>query len=224
MSRAPTMPPNRRSAGISAVRTADAIGSAPYQMRSTQARLSMRVLLRRFEKHPHAFGFFRSRGVARVVRADVHGITVRERHARERTRNHELIPALQAPRRRRGDNRRDNRRAGTLRDDERPRRERSRWTSRTIRRDREVVALLENASQSEQRASGTARRRSADSLESEPHRDSRNDLSIAMLADQHRNAFIAMLVQQRQHLSVPQRKDDGFSRFTLSAKCLRVRH
>src|SRR5262245_19311433 len=123
MSRAPTMPPNRRSAGISAVRTADAIGSAPYQMRSTQARLSMRMLLRRLEKHPHAFGFFRSRGVARVVRGNVHGIAVCERHTRERTRNHESIPTLETPRRRRGDDGRYDWRAGALRDDERSWRE-----------------------------------------------------------------------------------------------------
>src|SRR5262245_51968114 len=224
MSRAPTIPPNTRSAGISAVRTADAMESEPNQRRSTKARLSIRVLLRRLEQQTHSLGFFRRGCIPRLVRSDVDRIAVRERHTCEGTRNHESIPALETPCRRRGDDRGDNRCAGALRNDERPRSERSVRTARTVGRDREIVAVVENTSQSEQRTHGAARCRPTDSLEPEPHRDSCNDLSVAMLADQYRNAFITMLVQQRQHLSVPQHEDDRLPRFALSAKCFRVRH
>src|SRR4051812_6094452 len=39
--------------------------------------------------------------------------------------------------------------------------------------------------------------------------DARDDLTVAMLADEDRHAFIAMLIEQRQHLAVPQRENDG---------------
>src|SRR4051812_35852944 len=38
--------------------------------------------------------------------------------------------------------------------------------------------------------------------------DARDDLTVAMLADEDSHAFVAMLIQQRQHLAVPQREDD----------------
>ena len=68
------------------------------------------------------------------------------------------------------------------------------------------------ARETEQRARRAARRRAAHGAIAEARRDPRDDLAVGVLADQHRDALVAMMIQQREQLPVPEREDDRLLR------------
>src|SRR4029078_705580 len=77
-------------------------------------------------------------------------------------------------------------------------------SARAIGSNCNIVSVFQCAHQSNERAPRSARRRATNERVTHPLEDSRDDLTIAMLTDEHSNTLIAMVPQKRQHLPVPQ--------------------
>src|SRR4051812_3621521 len=111
-SRAPTMPPNNRSAGSRSARDTAATVSSPTQIRSTSPSVRSETLLtgpllRAKHGLSHALGV--AGRLTSVDRVDLDRLPIRNRNLRERFRHDEPIPAPETPRERdvhdRGNNR-----------------------------------------------------------------------------------------------------------------------
>src|SRR5687767_951387 len=83
-----------------------------------------------------------------------------------------------------------------------------RRTARAIRGHRHVVARAKLANESRQRTVGAAVGRASNGPETERCGSTRDDLTVAMLADQYRHALAAVSPQQGKHLPMPEREDN----------------
>src|SRR5512132_238487 len=95
MSRAPTIPPNRRSAGTRAIRATEARASDPYHKRSMKRRSAIRALLRLRQSAAGAIGLLG--GITHVTGLNRHQVAVSDMNPRERLRDEKAVPALETP-------------------------------------------------------------------------------------------------------------------------------
>ena len=75
----------------------------------------------------------------------------------------------------------------------------------------ESLPVLDSRAQPEQRAAAPRDVDPRTVRKPNDSRDARDDLAVAVLADQHRDALVAMMIEQRQQLAVPEREDDRLS-------------
>src|SRR5688572_20673327 len=178
------------SAGNSAARTSLGPSPRPNQTAWMAPRSATGTLERQLEKRLES-RYLRDR-VARRVTPDALRAAAGHVDSCEWLWNEEAIPALEPPGRAcmRADC--QQRHARALRGDEGSGRERSRRAAWPIGRHRDGPPTLQFGDEPEQRAPGAARRRAANSRESDRPRNARNDLAIPVLAHEDGDPLPAM--------------------------------